>query len=489
MFEGTRSFLNQLTDVPYATLEWKRRGRVLNVILIAFVIGAIVGIVLSWLAWSQGESRSSTLVLTVGVLSALIASNVILFVLNRRVSVSWASGLFLLILIILFFLADSAQETVWGRNMIPLALPIVMAGLILPPAASFIAAGIISVGAVTLAISTGQAINTFGVLAYISLALISWLTTWHLERAVLELNQTNQELDQRVVKRTEELSYANSLLEEERELLEDRVVQRTAEISNMNKELIQMSRVKDEFLASMSHELRTPLNAIIGYSEALLEDAQYEFSLEDEQVKDIDRILNSGRHLLHLINDILDLSKLEANQTSVNYEELKLASLINKLTETILPAMSKQDNVFSVENNFDAGEIVGDEYKLVQILLNLLSNAAKFTEKGTITLKIDRFKEDLIVFKVIDSGIGIPDDAFAQIFEPFRQVENTKARSFDGTGLGLAISQKLANAMGGEITVQSQVGVGSTFTLILPTNIHLDPNMMDGPVHQVLSLN
>ena len=462
----------RITEVKQDSGVWLRRGRILNVILLAFFALSIVSGIANW-GYKLSGMDDGSVWLTFYVLLATIFSTVGLYYVNTYKSVKPAAATFLLILIILIFLADEPFQTIWGRNMIPLALPIIMAGLIMQPSMSFVAAIVISIGSLILAFYTNQLPNIFGVVTYLILALISWLTTGHLENAVDELHVTNRELDDRVMQRTEELAVANELLDEERKFLEQRVIERTAEISEINAHLIRVARVKDEFLANMSHELRTPLNAIIGYSEGIIEEIEEdtETILPDYYLQDVTNILTAGHHLLSIINDILDISKLEANQTTFQISTIEIDELINKLLISVSPAVKAQNNALKIVNDCPDQCIVSDELKLTQILLNLLSNSAKFTKDGTIEIKIEPNGIDRIKFSVSDTGIGIPQTSIEQIFLPFRQVENGTTRSFDGSGLGLAISSKLATILGGKIAVESTLGVGSTFILDLPKEI------------------
>ncbi len=464
-------YIKNLAEVHNDEGEWNRRGRTLNVILLAFIVLSIFGM-LSNYGYQAGtlfEDESAWLTFVIIALSAI--SNITLYYINTYYSVKHAASAFLMILIALLFCADNPIETVWGRNMVPLAIPIVMAGLILNPNFSFLIAAIISIGSIVLAYLTQQSPNAFGVITYFALALISWLTTRNLETAIIDLNVVNKELDERVNLRTQELSYTNNLLEDERRLLEQRVSKRTSEITEMNAHLIQMSRIKDEFLASMSHELRTPLNAIIGYSEGIAEEAELIGTVDPIIVEDVEKIHKSGRHLLKIINDILDISKLEANQTTIHMNPIDLDLFIDKLLITIEPAVQKQNNALVIENECDDVYFVSDEFKLTQIMLNLLSNAAKFTFNGTIKLTIQEVGAHEIAFSISDTGVGIPEHAQEQIFLPFRQAENGQSRSFDGSGLGLAISSKLAAILSGSISVESAVGEGTTFSLIMPKQV------------------
>ena len=234
------------------------------------------------------------------------------------------------------------------------------------------------------------------------------------------------------------------------------------------------SRAKINFLANMSHELRTPMNAIIGYSEMLLEDAEEEL---DEFQSDLDKIRSSGKHLLGLINEILDLSKIEAGKMEIFLESFDINALIKEVEATIHPLAENKCNELIIDCPDNAGTMEADQTRVRQMLHNLLSNACKFTENGTVTLKITRTTREgagWITFDVIDTGVGIPEDSLKNIFLEFSQVDNSSTRKFGGTGLGLAISRRFCLMMGGDITVKSVEGEGSTFTIEMPVKVVLE---------------
>jgi signal transduction histidine kinase len=234
------------------------------------------------------------------------------------------------------------------------------------------------------------------------------------------------------------------------------------------------SRAKSNFLANMSHELRTPMNAIIGYSEMLLEDAEEEGL--DEFQSDLDKIRSSGKHLLGLINEILDLSKIEAGKMEIFLESFDVTKLIEEVESTMIPLAAKKSNKLVIDYTENPGVMEADETRVKQMLHNLLSNACKFTENGTVTLKITRFNRDgvkWIKFDIIDTGMGIPKDSIKNLFHDFSQVDNSSTRKFGGTGLGLAISRRFCQMMGGDISVTSVEGKGSVFTIEMPVQVVL----------------
>jgi PAS domain S-box-containing protein len=229
------------------------------------------------------------------------------------------------------------------------------------------------------------------------------------------------------------------------------------------------SRVKSSFLANMSHELRTPLNAIIGYSEILLEDATDR--ADKASMGDLEKIQAAGKHLLGLINDILDLSKIEAGRMDVYLEHVFLTRLVDEVKTIVEPMMKKNGNTLLVDCPQDIGSLQTDLTKLKQSIINLLSNAAKFTKNGTVTLRLARETRDgapWVKFEVIDSGIGMTDEQMGRLFQAFTQADSSTTRNFGGTGLGLTITRHFCAMLGGSIEVKSKPAQGSTFIIVLP---------------------
>src|SRR4029077_14587649 len=229
------------------------------------------------------------------------------------------------------------------------------------------------------------------------------------------------------------------------------------------------SRAKSAFLANMSHELRTPLNAIIGYSEMVEEEIQ-DFG-RIEKIDDVRKIQSAGKHLLALINDVLDLSKIEAGKMGLHFENFELASMVQEMVSTFQPTVVKNDNMLELHLSEGLGQMHADVTKVRQILFNLMSNACKFTEHGNIGLSVDRLEaegQQWIRFRVSDTGIGIRPEQQENLFKEFTQADVSIARRYGGTGLGLAISHRFAQMMGGQISVESEQGKGSVFTLYLP---------------------
>jgi signal transduction histidine kinase len=239
------------------------------------------------------------------------------------------------------------------------------------------------------------------------------------------------------------------------------------EIQDKSRQLAEASQHKSQFLANMSHELRTPLNAIIGVSEMLREDAE---ALKQD-VEPLDRVLGAARHLLALINDILDLSKIEAGRMELQLEDFALAPLIDGVVKTIEPLAAKNGNQLAVRCDGAIGSLHADQMRLRQALLNLMSNANKFTERGTITVDVRHGQEnghDWVTIAVSDTGIGMTPEQMGKLFQEFSQASSTTASKYGGTGLGLVISKRFCQMMGGDITVESEPGRGSTFTIGVP---------------------
>ncbi len=242
------------------------------------------------------------------------------------------------------------------------------------------------------------------------------------------------------------------------------------EVEELNKSVTEANRLKSEFLSNMSHELRTPLNSILALSSILL--ARMDGDLNEEQEKQLKIIEKSGKNLLRLINDILDLSKIDSGRMDIFNSEYAVHDFTESLRVTILPMLKETDLEFRIEVEEGIDTHSTDENKLKQILLNLISNAIKFTPKGSVTLTVKRTKfDDVLEYGVRDTGIGIDASHFETIFDPFRQIDGSATRKYGGTGLGLAVTKRLVELLGGKISVESELGKGSTFKFILPAKM------------------
>ncbi|MEG5034293.1 ATP-binding protein [Microcoleus sp. AT3-D2] len=290
------------------------------------------------------------------------------------------------------------------------------------------------------------------------------------QRAQEALSKAKAQLEMTVDQRTAQLTTANKLLRIE---IAERKRAEIALQEALHKAEA-ASRAKSTFLANMSHELRTPLNAIIGYSEMLQEEAR-ESGLE-EIIPDTQKIYNAGKHLLTLINDILDLSKIEAGRMELYLEKFDLSNLIEEVVATLHPLVEKNHNQLQVSCSENLGVMYADLTKVRQILFNLLSNALKFTEGGTVLLSANREPagdSDWVYLQVSDTGIGMSAEQQQGLFQPFIQGDASTTRKYGGTGLGLAISRLFCQMMGGDITVESQLDVGSTFTVHLKAKVDI----------------
>jgi signal transduction histidine kinase len=277
------------------------------------------------------------------------------------------------------------------------------------------------------------------------------------EQAAIAID--NAKLINALEEREERLAFQNTLLSQQNQELESQRQQ----IQIQNLKLREAAQLKSHFLATMSHELRTPMNAIIGFSQLLQRQ-----KLTDSQLDMVGRIFNNGKNLLALINDILDLSKIEAGRLDLKLEKISLSALLN-VTTAELRSLSEQKQIQLIINSQLTNDIiVNDRTRLRQVLVNLLSNAVKFTDQGSVTVETKQLGDDRITVIVRDTGIGIEPENIPYIFEEFRQIDQSMTRRHAGTGLGLAITKWLVQMMGGHITVTSQLGKGSAFRIDLP---------------------
>ena len=261
------------------------------------------------------------------------------------------------------------------------------------------------------------------------------------------------------------VAITNAMNLESTKKLSSEIATKNNELNGKNAELQKAYRVKSDFLSNMSHELRTPLNSIIGFTSVLL--GQHADPLTSDQVKALEKVLKNGKHLLELINDILDFSKIESGRTPINLSTDEISNVISNAMVTVEPMLIGKDVKLVQEIEPDLPQLNTDTLKIKQILLNLLSNAAKFTEEGAITV-IAKKQNDMISISVKDDGIGIEAKNLDRVFEEFQQIDSSNSRKYKGTGLGLAIAKNYARLLGGDLSVHSEIGKGSTFTLVIP---------------------
>jgi len=249
--------------------------------------------------------------------------------------------------------------------------------------------------------------------------------------------------------------------------LEQRIAERTAELAVARDEALAANHTKSLFLANMSHELRTPLNAIKGYSE-LIEEIARENGY-DQILGDVDNIQSAGNHLLSIVNNVLDLSKIEAGKMEFELREFQIAELINEVVASVNPLVQKNNNQLEIHYDDSVTTMYTDETRVSQVLINLIANAAKFTENGFITFSIKKHQQhSLVIFTIEDTGIGISPHQINSLFEEFTQADTSTTRKYGGTGLGLALSKRICELLGGQISVVSQINRGTKFTICLP---------------------
>jgi signal transduction histidine kinase len=442
-------FISKLLDVPSIAPEDARRRRLLNILLFGatgitlLIFSAVVIIDV----FNTLEGDASRLYLLIPL---LLLSFLIIFLLNRYAADWVASSLFLLIVVAGISFADEPHQIVEGRSSFLFTIPILMASVILRPWASFILAGVSSLVITLITINTFQGIPPIPtMLSLFVFALVSWLSARSLENALADLREINRELDQRVIERTHELAEAN------------------AELEAANERLKELDRLKSRFVSMVSHELRTPLNAIQGFAEMI--EAGIYGSVEEKQQNALDRIIANAKRLLDIVNELLDQARIEAGQIVLKITSFSPTELTDDFHSTMDVLAENKGLTLTTEVTPDMPAMLhGDRERLHQIVVNLVNNALKFTEEGGIHVCLHRPDADHWAIDVTDTGAGIPKEAQAYIFEPFRQVDGSETRTHKGVGLGLSIVKQLTELMGGEITIESEVGQGSTFTVVLP---------------------
>jgi len=441
-------WMNTKLEVKSSDPNERRRAKLLNVLLLgvfSLTILALLGtILLTVVGQPLAVDRSLIIIPALVTIAALgIISGI-----NRYFSPRFASAIFLVFLTAILYLSAPPYETVWGRNMIMLAIPIVMSSVILGPLSSVVVAALITLLFGVASYTNGFPINFIGSLAYFAIALVAWLSASTLENALDDLREINLDLDNKVDERTKELVLANKRLTEARDV---------AVVAN---------QYKSELTARVSHELRTPLGAILGYAEMLR--GGYFGAVNGAQEQKLESIIETTENLSRLISDWLDQARLESRKLQLNYRWFEVRELM-AYVESVTQVLIKEKPItlkFDVDAAMPA-QLYEDSERVQQIMINLVSNAIKYTEKGIVDVAV--FMDDgRWVIQVKDTGIGMPAHVIPTIFEPFTQVDGSKTRNHEGFGLGLSIVKQLLDLMGGDIRVESILNKGSVFTVTLP---------------------
>ncbi|MCP4425827.1 MAG: hypothetical protein GY803_15145 [Chloroflexi bacterium] len=442
-------WLERLLDVPSETPDERRRARLLNILLLGLSALSFLAILAIFVAQIMGMFTFQEAAETYVPVSIVLIGMILFYAINRYWSGQIASWLFLALLTISFFLADTPYESVWGRNMIVMAVPVITASIILPATASFVVAGFITLLISAVAVIESFELNVLGIFAYFSLALISWLSSRSLERAANDLRIINTDLDLRVSQRTTELQLANEQLQIARD------------------EALAASRLKSELLANVSHELRTPLGAILGFSEMMR--AGIYGRVEERQRDTLNKIIETNKSLTDLVSELLDEAQLEAGQLKLQNEPFNPKELARSVKDGLEALTHEKELTLSYEFAENIPPVlVGDPPRIQQVMINLVGNAIKFTQEGSVTISVFLPDESTWAFAVKDTGPGIPEEAQSYIFDAFRQVDGSTTRRHEGFGLGLSIVHKLTTLMKGRVKLESTAGQGSQFTVILP---------------------
>lgn len=442
--------IRRLFTISVANPDDARRRKLLNGLLLLIGILALLTVFFALYLRISGEDPvGGQFLLTASTM--MLAGMLVIFLINRF-AIGWlASALFLLLFIgAMFFSVDT--KFLLGEFTFYLAIPIIIASALIRPWASFAVSALVDALLLWAATQMNEVPPLPQLLGFLLLAWLSWLSSRNLEKALHDVRVINAELDQRVQDRTRELRDANE------------------ELTVAYEKLKELDRLKSRFVSMVSHELRTPLSAIYGFAEMM--EAGIYGPITDNQQSAIDRIKVNDQRLLNLVNDLLDQARMEAGQMSLHFTEFSIRQLVQDM-ESTMRVLAEAKGLY-LKTNVEEGvpnEVMGDSKRLHQILVNLINNALKFTKEGGITVRIYTPDPKHWAMDITDTGPGIPPDALKAIFEPFRQVDNSITREHKGFGLGLAIVKQLSELMGGNVNVTSEVGKGSTFSVLLPYEV------------------
>ncbi|HNB52281.1 MAG TPA: ATP-binding protein [Anaerolineales bacterium] len=439
------NFWQRLINVQVPDPDDARRRRLLNIILVGVTVTTAF-ILLVGLLTSLSDPLTNRFLLFGPI---FIAFSMGLYAINRSYSGLWASLIFIGLLTILILFSDSASELVAGRSLFFFSIPIVFASVLLRPWMSFAMAFVCALAITVLSTQNGIPINTFAIGGFILLALFSWLSSSGIENALQELRTINQELDDRVAIRTEELAYSNERLKE-------------------------LDRIRAKFVADVSHELRTPVGNLVAYLEMLEE----KIADPDRRKRYVGVLREEAARLQGLVNSVLNLSRLELGTHSQDYKALSL----NEVVEQIVLANTLRAETHGLKMTFvpQPGQnpiIWTDKNLLTQVCNNVIGNAVNYTKPGgTVTVKTWQEPES-VVFEVSDTGIGIAPEDLPYLFERFYRGKNAGSSTIPGSGLGLAITKEIMDRHKGSIEVTSEYGKGTTFRIVFPVyKGNLDPS-------------
>ena len=444
--------IDRFLEVPTADPDDARRRRLLNILLIGVAGLTILTLVATNVARLANLVGSPEMALLYKSIAAILGGIAVIFLVNRHLSGAVASSLFLLLLTVTFAFIDEPRQVVEGRSVFLFTIPILMASVVLRPWASFAMAGITALVITPVALSVDIVPPLPTMLGFFAFALVSWLSARSLESALQDLRVLNRELDQRVEERTRELREANK------------------QLAKANERLLELDRLKSRFVSMVSHELRTPLGAIQGFAEMLR--AGIYGSLTDKQDDALQRVQKNTKKLLNIVNDLLDQARIEAGELSLHPAPFSPEVLAEDLQSTMGVLAEQKGLSLTVEVDEDTPRpVYGDKERLHQVLVNLTNNAIKFTDAGDIQVRIGSANGDYAhhwAMEVSDTGPGISEKDRELVFTPFRRVDDSMTREHTGVGLGLSIVKQLVELMDGDIILESDVGRGSTFTVVLP---------------------